>query len=1018
MLSGTDAHEVVHKSRKQVTVLFADIVRSSDIIREFDPETAESIFNQVIAGQVEIIKKFHGTVNQVMGDGIMCLFGAEPPFEEHPLRAVSAGQEMLRGILEVQKQYRNIPIKIRIGINTGNVVINRLKNDHYRALFQTTGETVHIADRVLRKAGPDRMLVSQSSRDFLDRYYHFRKAGSLNWRQNAEPLHVYEPVALKAEKVRQDAQPEKTHIPRDNIQNRMVALVHSAREKKKPGIIWIYGAPGIGKTHLVSHFIPEYYKDYFDKIIQVNFFPDPVSGDNAAFEQVVLKEVFGGGKRSIYKGIARDSANTERKDMPFFDDCVRDILRLKNIGAHYLSLDAATRARFRTGAMAHILLTASGDRKILLILEDMHWAKESALAYIEALFTFCQGHEQLLVIATSRKEPCFCRAITETKIKKILLDPLTPQEGMNLLHKADSKKTHSLPLKRKIYQLSGGNPYFIREYFRWTHSLISQGSARKAVKESLDRHTPEKIIDILYNKLAVMGEEPVRLAKISAILGMNIDFDILQAVCGAPRKEILALLLKLEQADIIRRNRLFPNPEWVFTHELLQKVIYDSIPRLMRASWHKAVVGQLKKTKFRTLDNRHMIMAVHAGRGGDNLAQYIYSKWAAREASILSLHGSSIAFSKSSRKLLGGLRGISGRGRHEIRARLLEINSLFILGKYSVVRQHVEYMLGKKDVLVRLGYLERVLSFKELYLWIKGDLTGAAKISRKILSMKAGRIPNEIYVRENSRLANLYIDLGRYERAILHDLNVVKIIPDKDFDKRFDLLVQAKPAALSSLALSYAETGNIRKSLECFEQACHFLEKSDDCFTRIYILVYLANSLLAQDKNREASKLLETAREYCETTGAALLKPYVLSALGVALGRTGKSEEGIRLCGKALTLAASGKLALRTSQFEIWHAELLMIRGEYSPAIRNLEKIVKLTRACDEMGRLASAYYLLGRCYMEKRGVTGNDQQYAETCLHHALRISRKFRMRTLENKIRILFRRKPHGQRVRIFFE
>ena len=105
MLSGTDAHEVVYKNCKQITVLFVDIVRSSDIIRKFDPETAESIFNRVIAEQVEIIKKFHGTVNQVLGDGIMCLFGAEPPFEEHPLRAVSAGQEMLRSILDVQKQY-------------------------------------------------------------------------------------------------------------------------------------------------------------------------------------------------------------------------------------------------------------------------------------------------------------------------------------------------------------------------------------------------------------------------------------------------------------------------------------------------------------------------------------------------------------------------------------------------------------------------------------------------------------------------------------------------------------------------------------------------------------------------------------------------------------------------------------------------------------------------------------------------------------------------------------------------
>ena len=496
-MSGTDAHEVVYKNCKQITVLFVDIVRSSDIIRKFDPETAESIFNRVIAEQVEIIKKFHGTVNQVLGDGIMCLFGAEPPFEEHPLRAVSAGQEMLRSILDVQKQYKNILIKIRIGINTGDVIIKKLNNDPYRAVFQATGETVHIADRVLKKAKPNRMLVSQSSRGFLDRYYHFKKSGSLNWGQESDLIYLYEPVALKVEKVCQILQSKKTHISRDNIQNRMISLVQFIQKKKMPGIMWIYGAPGIGKTHLINYFIFEYYKDYFDKIIQINFFPDPISDNNVSFEHVVLKEIFGGDKISIYEGIVRDFATVEKKEVPFFNDCVRDILNLKNISASYSFLDASARARLRTETLANIILTVSRDRKILLVLEDMHWVKESSLEYIKTLFTLYQGHEQLLVIATSRKEPNFCRWITKAKIKKIFLDPLMCEEGMSLLYKMDSKNILSLALKKKIYQLSGGNPYFIYEYSRWVQSLISQGNAQKTVRENLNRQTPEKIVDIL-----------------------------------------------------------------------------------------------------------------------------------------------------------------------------------------------------------------------------------------------------------------------------------------------------------------------------------------------------------------------------------------------------------------------------------------------------------------------------------------------------------------------------------------
>ena len=95
-----------------------------------------------------------------------------------------------------------------------------------------------------------------------------------------------------------------------------------------------------------------------------------------------------------------------------------------------------------------------------------------------------------------------------------------------------------------------------------------------------------------------------------------------------------------------------------------------------------------------------------------------------------------------------------------------------------------------------------------------------------------------------------------------------------------------------------------------------------------------------------------------------------------------------------------------------------MIHGNYSLAIRNLEKIIKLTLSCNEMRSFASAYYLLGRCYLEKRGVTKNDLKYAEICLDQALQISQKFCMRTLENRIQILFKRKLQSQKVKIFSE
>jgi len=914
------------RGRKQVTVLFADIVRSSDIVRKFDSETAEDIFNQVIAQQIEITEKFEGTVNQVMGDGIMCLFGAEPPYEDHALRAVSAGKEMVRCALQMQKKRRNVSVKIRVGINTGEVMLARPGNAGYRATFQVTGEVVHVTDRVLKQARPNRMLVSESSRSFLERYYRFRKAGILNWRPDAAPLNLYEPTALKPAAPLHSAPLRKKYTPRAVFENRIAALISAAQTKKEPAIIWVHGDPGVGKTNLVNHVVRKRCKNKFDVFLQVNFYPDPISGGNPSFERAVVEALHG--------KAGRRPSPAEKSKFPFFEDCLRDILHAGDTGAAYAALDVSARMTLKAGLVAHLLLAFAEKKNVLLLLEDMQWAKEDSLLYIERLIQAYGGHERLLIVATSRRGHPFDKDQAGKKIREVLLDPMTPREGVQFLQKLDARKQLSRPLKNKIYVLSGGNPYFIGEYFRWAQAGISGGLAGREVKSGLDQYTPGRVADILYNRLAALGGEFVRIAKIAAVLGMRVNLDVLQAVCGHERKLLLSLLERLEEADVLKKDRIFPVPEWVFTHELLQKVAYHSIPHSVRARWHRAVIQQLKKIRFANIDGRHFVMAVHADKSGDALLKYVYSKWAAREENARSRHQSSIDLSVASRQALAAVPGVKRREKHDIAARLFEISNLFIVGKHSRAARHVDELLKRKAALKKFGYLERALSFKELCLWIRGDLPGAAKIAKTILSLDVGDRRHEVHIRENSRLGNIHIDMGRYKEAVVHDLRVVRAIPDGDFANKFHLLVQAKPASLASLALTYSLLGDAGKSREYFDRACGFLEKSDDYFTRIFILLYLAHSLIVRGKNHEALGLLKTALESCDKSGASLLRPYAMAVYGIALVRTGKPREGLRFCKEALAATARNKLVLCAPQFEIWHAEALEAQGGRSAAVR------------------------------------------------------------------------------------
>lgn len=915
------------RGRKQVTVLFADIVRSSDIVRKFDSEVAEEIFSQVIMQQIEITKKFEGTVNQVMGDGIMCLFGAEPPYEEHALRAASAGREMIRAALQVQEKYRHIRLRIRVGINTGDVMLARPRNEGYRATFQVTGEAVHVTDRVLKQAKPNRMAVSPSSKAFLEKYYHFRKAGSLKWNPEMEPMELYEITALKPPVPLRAGAVCRESTPRPALENRINALLSAARKKGEPEIAWLHGAAGVGKTHLVHRIIQKRYKDKLDVSIQLNFFPDPISDTSQPFESVVLESLFGRDRARMLETLSRRTFSAIRKKLPFFEDCIRDICGMGGIDPVYASIEGVARTSMKAKVVASLLLRMAEKKNIALILEDMHLAKEISLVYIGTLVRLYQGHETLAILATSRKENPFGKTAGGSKIKEILVGPMTVQESLSFLRQLDARKKLTPAVKNKISALSGGNPYFISEYFYWAQDRAGRGLTCQEIKKELDRYTPGKVADILYNKLAATGGEFVRVAKIASVLGMRISLDILHSVCGHDRRLLVSLLAHLEETEIIKKDRVFPHPEWVFMHELLQKVIYNSIPQSMRVVWHKAVIGELKKSRFRGVEGRHGIMAFHAAKAGDKLLAHIYSKWAARQESAASRHKSALELSRASRRALAGMPKLKCRERHEIRAFLFEINGLFITGKYGQASKHIEALLKKKGTLKKFGYLEPVLSFRELDLWIKGDLRGAARIARSILSLDITDNRREIHIRENSRLGNMYIDMGLYRESVKHDLKVVMAVPDRDFRNKFHLLVQARPASLSSLALAYAGLGDAKKSREYFDRAYPYIDRSDDYFTKIFILVYLAHSLILQKKNAAALGLLATAREHCKKIGATLLMPYVLSAYGIALVRTGRPEEGLPFCRAALAAAARNKLVVRRSQFEVWHAEALMAQG-------------------------------------------------------------------------------------------
>jgi class 3 adenylate cyclase/tetratricopeptide (TPR) repeat protein len=949
--------------RRQITIMFVDIVKSSEILKKFDVEEAEVILDEIITKQVEICRSHQGIVNQVMGDGLMCLFGVETAYEGHALQALLVADEMLKSIKSLQRKFKKGLLGIRIGINTGEVIFKPSGNESFRAKYKVIGEAVHIADRVIKLAKPDQALITESSKILAERFYRFDKVQNLQWKKDKEVIQLYKKSA-KHQNPCVVKPSEKPGILIRNIDAKnILEHMYGSSNKASLKISWIQSGAGFGKTY-ISEYIANSAQS-FKNVIRVNFYPHSVSGDQSRFEYDLLSKIIPADKRSLRQTIQNSQLLNLLGDADLLYDCLCEMLRIKNLAKNqWQELQKESRAKIQNLVLSKLFSEFCSAGKTLLLFEDLHWARENEFQYIESLIRAIKGSDRAQLLFTSRKESDFDLCPAENDIKTFRLEPLSQMQSLQLLQTVNNGIKMSKKIAKKICHLTKGNPYFIKEYVLWFQQKKKLELSDNSILNQLDQNVPGKVAGILYAKLEHLDQKTIHIIKLASIQGIEIDLDMLVSMTSLARKEVIECLRNLESADVIVRSRYFPIPVWTFTHELLQKAIYASLPKTSRIKMHLDVVNKLRFSKrTRNRNNVHQLMSFHAGFTDNIALKYICAKLAARETNKLSMHIASIGYLNEAKNLLFKIKGDIHRDRHLGKLQFQALESLFITSQYAEAKKTLDSLLQRKGFLKELGLLKKTLSFQGLYFWIKGNIPQAEKITLGILKLDDPASDRGAYFRENTRLTHIYLDLGQYQKSIICAKRVLDKLKKENYHLKYGLLGEVGPIILSDLALAYAESHDQVQSNIYFIQAQEALEKSKDYFTRVCTSLYLAHSLIISNKYQEASGFLKSALNHADLAQSDLLRPYILSAYGLVLAKLGHSEAGIRYCRQSLDIAAQGKLLLRISQFNLWHAEALMTGGQFHLAIQCLRKALKSAESSGERARLINAHLLMAECY-------------------------------------------------------
>ena len=673
--------------RKQVTVLFCDIVDSSRLADRLDPEAMHEVMDRALRLMAEAVHRYEGTVNQFLGDGLMALFGAPVALEDHAFRGVQAAlaiRETLSGYSDQLKRDRGVELQLRLGLNTGLVVVGRIGDD-LRMDYTAVGDTTHLASRVQALAEPGTILITEATHRLVEGYVQTEGLGPVSVKGRRERVRVYRVIGRRRGRTRLEVSVERG-LTELVGRERELAGLHECLARVRAGrgqVVGLVGEPGVGKSRLLYEFRQSLERE------RVTW----LEGHCVAYGQTT--------PYLPILGMLRTNFQIEEDDNPLQ---IREKLRQ---GIHQLDpaldgilpflgdvfgLPGATEAlkhldpkdkRQKTFEAIRTLIVAGSQRQLhVLILEDLHWIDTISEDYLAFLTASLAGVPVLLL--TTQRAGYTVRWADKTYYTQIALDLLGDRETEILV--AALLGTRHLPsdLVRFVREKAEGNPLFVEEI---TTSLLERGLLVRRDGEILwtggaPVDFPATIQDIIRARIDRLEEPVKRTVQAAAAIGREFGLRLLTRIAEAA-VEVQHHLEMLTRAELIHETRFFPELEYIFKHAVTQDVAYQSLLAKRRKDLHGAIGRAVEDLYADRLDEHAPILAYHYARSEHQEKAIEYALRAGDQAARLYANAEATTYYEQALAMARAL-------PPSPEAQRCEVDAALKLAAVGMTRQHIE----------------------------------------------------------------------------------------------------------------------------------------------------------------------------------------------------------------------------------------------------------------------------------------------------------------------------------------
>lgn len=583
------------------------------------------------------IHRYEGTVNQFRGDCVMALFGAPLAHEDHAQRACFAAlsiQQAMKAYSENIRARFGIEFKLRVGLNSGLVVVGSIGND-LRMDYTADGDTANLAARMESLAKPGTVLASGNTYKLAKNYFEFESLGKIQVKGKEAPQEAY--VLFKPNHIgTRFAASVASGLTRFVGRRNSMAFIEKAYEMSRSGsgqIVGVVGEAGVGKSRFLLEFrnrLPQDELVYLEG--RCHHF-----GESTAYSPMVdiLKSYFEIEKedeeyiikKKMEQRIPQHNDNLQNILTP-----LHDLLSLEVNDEAYLRLKPVDRRRRIFETLRDLFVGLSPNKPLILAVEDLHWIDRTSEEFLGYLIDDL-ADKRILLFLLYRTEFSH-KWGSRSNYNGIRLNQLTTHSSTELIQ-AILEGGEVIPeLRELILEKAGGNPLFLEEL---THHLLENGSIRRKDKkyvlsrEVADIEVPDTIQGIIASRIDRLEGNLKQTMQIASVIGRDFAFCILKTIMGV-KKKLKSHLLELQNLEFIYEKSSFPDLEFIFKHALIQEVAYNSLLLNKRKEIHKRIGKAIGGIYTEKLDEFYEMLAYHYSKSEDTEKAYEYLKLSGEKA--------------------------------------------------------------------------------------------------------------------------------------------------------------------------------------------------------------------------------------------------------------------------------------------------------------------------------------------------------------------------------------------------